>query len=84
MALDRFVKMEKLNAYPLVSIMFHLLEKKMQKMKALVSILAFALVLQGCAVYPPYGYSGGYNGYQSNGNYGGGRHHGWGGGRDHD
>ncbi len=52
----------------------------MKKMIALVSIIAFALVLQGCAVYPPYGYSGGYNGYQSNGNYGGGRHHGWGGG----
>lgn len=53
----------------------------MKKMIALVSILAFALVvLQGCAVYPPYEYSGGYNGYQSNGYYGSGRHHGWGGG----
>jgi len=60
----------------------------MKKIVVLVSFLVFSLIAQGCAIYPPYGHSRGYNGYGSpnNGYYGGGGHHGWGGsgwGRHH-
>lgn len=53
-------------------------------MKKLLILLGFAFTLQACAVYPPYGHSvvyGGYNyGYQPHRYYGWGGHHGWGGG----
>ena len=54
-------------------------------MKKIIVLIAFVMVLldlQGCAVYPPYGPSGGYR-YPQNIYYGGGHHHhhhGWGGG----
>jgi hypothetical protein len=57
----------------------------MKKILVLMVLIGFALILQGCAVYP-HGHSGGYNGYGSPyyGNYGGGHHggHGWHGGRN--
>ena len=56
----------------------------MKKIVVLVFLLGFALI-QGCAVYPPYGHHAAYNsynyGYQPNRNQGwGGHHHGSGGG----
>lgn len=41
----------------------------MRKIFVLTAVVAFALILQGCAVYPPYGPAVGYN------SYGGGHHH---------
>ncbi len=72
----------------------------MNKKLALILILGFAFILQGCAVYPPYGsvsynrYNSGYSGHQhgwrghhgreNHHGWGGGGHRGWGGHRDHD
>jgi hypothetical protein len=55
-------KTKNLKVVALASIFISLLEQIMKKMLPLISLFGFALIIQGCAIYP-YGYSGAYNGY---------------------
>jgi hypothetical protein len=58
----------------------------MKKIIVLTAFLGFVLILQGCAIYPPFGHRAVYNSYNyggdRNGNRGWGGHHGGGGGQN--